>query len=225
MREFTYKGIKVIWTGHAGFKLEGDIRYYFDPFRLRHFDKADVILVSHDHFDHFSVGDIGKISTESTYFVGAAELVGKAVGFPGEKVFIKPWNTYSNDKYGFTVKAVPAYNVNKFRAPGVPFHPKEDEKVGFVVDIGGVKVYHAGDTDFIPEMSKLREEDIDIAFLPVSGTYVMTAEEASKAVESIMPRVVIPMHWGAIVGGRRDAEKFKGLLKGVDVDVVLLERE
>src|SRR5260370_6687198 len=115
------------------------------------------------------------------------------------------------DKVAFgdiTVEVVPAYNLNKFREPGKPFHPKEDGKVGFILSIGGVRVYHAGDTDPIPEMRGFKT---DVALLPVSGTYVMTPEEAAEATRMIKPKLAIPMHYGAIVGSESDAEKFKQL--------------
>jgi L-ascorbate metabolism protein UlaG (beta-lactamase superfamily) len=107
---------------------------------------------------------------------------------------------------------VPAYNVNKFRAPGQPFHPRDYNGLGFLIEAGGVRVYHAGDTDIVEEMAALK--DIDIALLPVSGTYVMTSSEAAEATRRIAPKVAVPMHWGAIVGGRVDAEKFVAAVRG-----------
>jgi len=112
-----------------------------------------------------------------------------------------------------TITAVPAYNIGK------PFHPKANGWLGFVVEIDGVRVYHAGDTDFIPEMKHLQ---IDVALLPVSGTYVMTADEAIQAARTIKPRVVIPMHYGTVVGAVSDAERVKAALSG-EMDVVVLK--
>jgi len=117
------------------------------------------------------------------------------------------------------IEAVPAYNLNKFREPGKVFHPKEDGKVGYVLTVNDVRIYHAGDTDHIPEMKNIRT---DIALLPVSGTYVMTAKEAVEAAGSINPKIAIPMHYGAIVGSSADAETFKKLVK---CEVKLLEKE
>ena len=104
------------------------------------------------------------------------------------------------------IQAVPAYNVNKFRSPGVPFHPKEKRYVGFIVTIDGQKIYHAGDTDVIPEMENY---DTDVALLPVSGTYVMTGDEAVEAADMIRPKVVIPMHVGRGIGAENAADDFK----------------
>jgi L-ascorbate metabolism protein UlaG (beta-lactamase superfamily) len=127
---------------------------------------------------------------------------------PGDKTTVK----------GVTIEAVPAYNVNKVRPNGQPFHPKADGKVGYIVAIGGRRVYHAGDSDFIPEMSSVA---CDIALLPVSGTYAMTAEEGAQAANAIKPKVAIPMHYGAIVGNESDAERF---MKLCQVPVVILNK-
>jgi len=115
------------------------------------------------------------------------------------------------------IEAVPAYNINKFREPGQVFHPKEHGGVGFVLTMDGTTVYYAGDTDFIPEMKSIR---CDVALLPVSGTYVMTAEEAAEAAAAIHPKIAVPMHYGAIVGGEEDAKKFKSLVKSCEVQIV-----
>ena len=124
---------------------------------------------------------------------------------PGDRLTVK----------GVDIEAVPAYNVNK------EFHPKNAEMLGFIVTIDGVRLYHAGDTDFIPEMNGLK---VDIALLPVSGTYVMTADEAVQAAQAIELKVAIPMHYGAIVGEKSDAENFRGQLAG-KIEVVILEEE
>jgi L-ascorbate metabolism protein UlaG (beta-lactamase superfamily) len=108
---------------------------------------------------------------------------------------------------GVAIEAVSAYNTSKFRSPGKPFHPQGDGKVGFVIGLGGIRIYHAGDTDEIPEMSAVT--GVDVALLPVSGTYVMTAAEAVKACNAIRPKLAIPMHYGSIVGAVADAEAFK----------------
>ncbi|RLF54379.1 MAG: MBL fold metallo-hydrolase, partial [Thermoplasmata archaeon] len=113
------------------------------------------------------------------------------------------------------IEAVPAYNTDK------DFHPGKNGWLGFVVEIDGVRIYHAGDTDFIPEMKGI---DVDIALLPVSGTYVMTAEQAVEAAKTIKPKVAIPMHYGAIVGGEKDASSFQKALAGI-VEVTILRKE
>jgi L-ascorbate metabolism protein UlaG (beta-lactamase superfamily) len=125
---------------------------------------------------------------------------------------MQPGKTVTMGNIG--VEAVPAYNTNK------RFHPKDNEWVGYVISINSKRIYHSGDTDFIPEMANLHK--IDVALMAVSGTYVMTAEEAAKAVDTFKPKLAIPMHYGAIVGSASDAEEFKRLSK---VPVEILKKE
>ncbi|MHC1586566.1 MAG: MBL fold metallo-hydrolase [Candidatus Hecatellaceae archaeon] len=218
---YKYGEVEFTWLGHDCFKVKGGgLTLYFDPYEIAGGEPADLILVTHEHYDHLSVNDIAKISTSETVVVttpqGKPQLSGLTLK---EVVTVKPGDRV-NVK-GVEIQAVPAYNVNKFKAPGVPFHPKEEGKVGFLVTLAGVKIYHAGDTDKIPEMEGLQP---DVALIPVSGTYVMTAEEAAEALKLIKPKVAIPMHYGAIVGSRKDAERFKQLAPP-EVQIVILEKE
>ncbi len=177
-----------------------------DPFKIRSsLDKADILLISHEHFDHLSIEDIKKVVSDKTTVVAPAACKNELsklkfrdvkIVHPGDKVKLDD----------VTVEAVPAYNLNKFREPGKVFHPKEESKVGYIVQMKGVRVYHAGDTDAIPEMKTIKA---DLALLPVSGTYVMTSQEAAEATKMIGPKLAIPMHYGAIVGSESDAEKFR----------------
>lgn len=201
------EGVNIEWTGHAGFMLKNDKVICIDPFKLGgDNEKADLILVTHEHYDHCSIGDIKKIIKPETIIVTVADCQSKVSGMevanvtlvnPGDKVNVQ----------GTMIEAVPAYNIGK------KFHPKENEWVGFIITIKGKRIYHAGDTDHIPEMKAL--QNIDIALVPVSGTYVMKPEEAAKAVNELKPKVAIPMHYGAgIIGTKADAEKFKSLVNG-----------
>ncbi len=148
----------------------------------------------------------GNQTTVITEKASAQKLKGHVrVMAPGESL----------DVAGVTVEAVPAYNLDK------QFHPKGNGWLGFTVEIDGVRVYHAGDTDFIPEMETF---NVDIALLPVSGTYVMTADEAVKAALAINPDIAVPMHYGAIVGAENDAATFQKGLEG-KVEVVVLGKE
>jgi L-ascorbate metabolism protein UlaG (beta-lactamase superfamily) len=219
---FEHKGVKITWLGHDGFKLqENSETLIVDPFQLKKPQKADYVLISHEHFDHCNSDDLKKVVTADTKIVAAKQCRDELskVSPKGEVSYVKPGDTV---KLGsFEVKAVPAYNVNKFREPGKPFHPKSDEKVGYVIKTkGGVTIYHSGDTDSIPEMTDLRPE---IALIPVSGTYVMTVDEALEATSRIKPKVAIPMHWGAIVGSKTDAQKFKDRA-GVRVEILEVEQ-
>lgn len=215
---FEYNGVKIFWLGHDGFKIKDDVTIYIDPFQIAGGEKADIILVTHEHFDHLSPDDIKKISSPDTTIVAPKIAESGLKGIKCKQiVIIKPGE--AKEIRGVTIEAVPAYNINKFRAPGQVFHPKEDGRVGYVVKVKGVSIYHAGDTDAIPEVKGLR---VDVALLPVSGTYVMTAEEAIELANVMKPKVAIPMHYGAIVGSESDAERFK---KGVKGRVEILKKE
>lgn len=196
------------WLGHDSFVLEEPVTIYLDPWHLPEgLPKADIVLISHEHGDHCSPEDVAEVQSSNTVVFAsegaASQLQGDVrIMHPGDEAKIA----------GITVRAVPAYNVDKFRAPGRPFHPKEALHNGYLLEVGDERLYFAGDTDFIPEMAEIV---CDVALLPVSGTYVMTAEEAAQAATMIAPRVAVPMHYGAgIVGTNEDAERFKELYSG-----------
>jgi L-ascorbate metabolism protein UlaG (beta-lactamase superfamily) len=204
---FEYGGVKISWLGHDGFKIKNAKTVYVDPYEIKGGEEADILLISHNHEDHCSPEDVKKIVYEKTTIITTAESKRELsktkakeilVAKPGQKILIDD----------VAIETVPAYNVNKFRSPGHPFHPKENEMLGFIVTMNGVRIYHAGDTDLIPEMERF---NVDVACLPVSGTYVMTAEEAVESTRHIKLKVAIPMHYGSIVGDDRDAERFKTL--------------
>ena len=217
---FEYKGLKIRWHGHDTFSVESDVRIFFDPYKLSKQSEADLILISHDHFDHLSLEDLQKISTIKTTIVAAKECVNKitSIAFK-EKMGIAPGEEKTVN--GIRIRAVSAYNIDKINHDTKkPFHPKEDNKIGFLVNINGTVIYHTGDSDLIPEMSNLRP---DILLIPVSGTYVMTNKEAAKATEIIKPKIAIPMHYGTIVGTERDATEFKNLVKSCEVQILTKE--
>lgn len=199
------------WLGHDTFRIDGPPVVYVDPYKLPHeVVPADLILITHDHFDHFSPEDLARIRGESTVVVGPPEVAEK---LPGVQVLRAG---ESREAAGVRVAAVPAYNTNK------KFHPRESGKVGFVFTVAGVSYYHAGDTDHIPEMDGMAP---DVAMLPVSGTYVMTASEAVQAARRIRPKVAVPMHYGTIVGSDDDARTFARELAGSGIQVVIKQRE
>lgn len=198
------------WLGHDAFLIDYDgTKVYFDPYQIGESETADIILVSHEHYDHCSPDDINRISSDETTILTNAASAKKLKGDvrvmkPGDSISVK----------GVLVEAVPAYNVNK------RFHPSDSGGLGFIVEFGGIRVYHAGDTDLIPEMSEIKA---DIALLPVSGKYVMTAQEAAEAARIISPRTAVPMHYGSIVGSDDDAEMFKEMLHS-EIDVKIFKK-
>ncbi len=216
---FEYKGVKISWLGHSAFRIRNNKVIYIDPFQIKAAVPADIILITHEHYDHCNVDDVRKVLKANTVIVTTAAAQDKLRIINAEFLLVVPGKSYSID--GVKVEAVPAYNINKFRSPGIPYHPEKDNKVGFIITMEGVRIYHAGDTDLIPGLEE-KVKNIDIALVPVSGTYVMTAEEAAEAVNKINPKVAIPMHYGAIVGNERDAYKFEKLAK---CKVEILEKE
>ncbi|MBI4314281.1 MAG: MBL fold metallo-hydrolase [Candidatus Omnitrophica bacterium] len=203
------KGIE--WLGHASFRIEKAKKVvYIDPWRLASEPHdADVILITHSHFDHLSVEDVLKVAKPSTVLVGPPDCIQDLAESIATVRRVKPGESLELD--GVTVEVVPAYNTNKMH------HPKSKNWAGYVVEMGKERVYHAGDTDVIPEMREL--ENIDVALLPVSGTYCMTAEEAATAAALINPKMAIPMHYGSLVGTERDAERFKERCQPIPVRI------
>jgi len=205
-KQMVVENINITKLPHDGFKIFEQNKYtYIDPFQLsEENEKADLILVTHGHYDHCSVEDIKKIVQLDTVIVATPDCISKLSKLEVKEIRpIKPGD--NTTIFGFGIEAVSAYNIGK------QFHPKENDWVGYVLTINNKRIYHAGDTDRIPEMKELK--NIDIALMPVSGTYVMTVEEAAKACDDIKPKVAIPMHYGSIVGSKTDAQKFKDIAK------------
>jgi L-ascorbate metabolism protein UlaG (beta-lactamase superfamily) len=201
---------------HDTFRIAGSKVVYTDPYQVKQQDEADVILLSHEHFDHLNREDLEKVCTQETEVFASPSCKEGLKGLKAKKItFLERGQKGAVN--GVEVEAVPAYNTNKFREPGKAFHPQGDSGLGFVLRMDGTRVYYAGDTDFIPEMKSIH---CDIALLPVSGTYVMTADEAAQAAAAIKPKVAVPMHYGAIVGSEADAQKFKSLVNNCQVEIV-----
>jgi L-ascorbate metabolism protein UlaG (beta-lactamase superfamily) len=212
-----FNGIEFHWLGHDGFQIvAGGKTIYIDPYQLskaqQNKNDADIVLISHNHFDHLSMDDLKQVIGKKTSIVAAKECVDQLKGAGAAEVKgMSPGDRLSVQ--GMAVEAIAAYNTNK------KFHPKADGKVGFVITINNTRVYHTGDTDDTPELGTTNP---DVALVPVSGTYVMTAEEAANAVnEKMKPKkLVIPMHYGSIVGSEKDAAKFKQLVTACPVQIL-----
>jgi len=196
IRKEAVMGVTIQWLGHASFRIcYEDKVVYIDPWKIKEpVGDATLVLVSHSHYDHYSAEDMAKVSGADSKLIASADVVTKEKA--GEAVL--PGLTVELE--GIRVTGVPAYN------PAKQYHPKGNNWIGFVIEIGAKRIYYAGDTDLTDEMKALK--DIDVALLPVGGTYTMSAKEAAEAANSIEPRLAIPYHWGDIVGGRSDAEQF-----------------
>lgn len=199
---------------HSSIKIttESEI-VYIDPFRIKEeAHDADIIFITHSHYDHFSEEDITKIKNDNTKILVTTDLLERTLelGFYKEDIIlVEPNNSYnlSNIK----VNTIPAYNINK------KFHPKENNWVGYLLNVEDKTVYIAGDTDITDENKQVK---CDIALVPVGGTYTMTYQEASELVNTINPKLAIPMHYAELVGTKEDAIKFKELINSnIEVDI------
>lgn len=216
--------IELEWLGHSGFLIKNSKVIYIDPYNIsENMEKADLIFITHSHYDHCSFEDLKKIIKEDAKIIMPADCQSKIARFevPIKMEIIEQGQII--DLKEVEVSAFPAYNINK------NFHPKDGGGLGYVIKSGDIIIYHAGDTDFIPEMQKLtgycHENKKFIALLPVGGRYTMNAEEAAEAAKTIKPDIAIPMHYGSIVGNEKDAEEFEELCKEADIEVKILEKK
>ena len=207
------------WLGHAGFRVRvGRATVYIDPYRVAEdAPQADLILITHGHYDHFSPQDVERLTKRETWLVGPAAVAERV---NGQVHRIEPGEALDDELVrGIHVNAVAAYNTSKRDADGKPFHPRDAGWVGYELNVRGERLYHSGDTDVIPEMDSVT--GVDVALLPVSGVYVMTAQEAAEAARRLQPRVAVPMHWGSHIGTEHDARTFA---EKAPVEVQIMEK-
>jgi L-ascorbate metabolism protein UlaG (beta-lactamase superfamily) len=208
MDSLKVRDAKITWLGHATFTVDWQGgRACFDPFLLPpSAPKAacDLVLVTHEHFDHCNPEKLARVSNASTTVVCGPNCAAKF-----SQLNLKTTELTAGQSAtvaGVKIIAVPAYNVAK------PFHPR-GLGVGFVADFGGVKIYHAGDTDHIPEMKSFAAMKIDVALLPIGGHYTMDSEEAARAANDIAPAFVVPMHYGTMPEIKGDVKAFAALVE------------
>jgi L-ascorbate metabolism protein UlaG (beta-lactamase superfamily) len=205
------------WLGQATVKIStpGKI-IYIDPYQIKKTDQADMVLITHSHGDHLSPEDIAKVSSDTTIIVAPEDCLKQLKKFDPDRTMVSQPGLKKQFK-DITIEAVPAYNVIKTN-----FHPKTNNWVGYIITLNGIKIYHAGDTERIPEMKNIK---CDIAMLPLGQTYTMNSvNEAAKAALDVNARVAIPIHYGLYEGGESDAREFKELLKN-KIRVIIKEKE
>lgn len=190
---------------HSSIRINKGKVIYFDPFNIeKNYNDADIIFITHSHYDHYSEKDIDKVKQDNTYFVAPEDVNSELLkqGIDEERI-IQVAPNQKEELFGIKFEAIAAYNVNK------KFHPKENSWVGYIIEIDGIRYYIAGDTDINEDNLKVK---CDACFVPVGGTYTMNYKEAGQFVNEIKPKVAVPIHYGSIVGTKQDAKEFLSLL-------------
>jgi L-ascorbate metabolism protein UlaG (beta-lactamase superfamily) len=216
--------IELKWLGHSGFLIKNSKTIYIDPYNIKdNLEKADIILITHSHYDHCSFADMQKIVKDGTIIITPADCQSKITRF---NIPIKLKLAQPNQELqlgDIKISTLPAYNLDK------PFHPKDEAWLGYIIKMKETIIYHAGDTDNIKEMRKLtgykQQGKEFIALLPVGGRFTMSPEEAAEAADTIKPTLTIPMHYGSIVGSEENAREFIELCKEKRLNAKILEKE
>ena len=209
------ENIEVLY--HSSIRISKGKIIYIDPFKIdKNYNDADIVFITHDHFDHYSEEDIDKVINENTTIIIPKELLTKILrkGINKNAVI----TVESNKEYmvqGIKFETIPAYNTNK------TFHPKENDWVGYIITLDGIRYYIAGDTDITEENRKVK---CDVAFVPVGGTYTMDFKEAAQLINEIQPKIAVPIHYGSVVGKVQDAVDFVGLLYPITKGMILMKK-
>lgn len=208
------ENIEVLY--HSSIRISKNKAIYIDPFKIdKDYNDADIVFITHDHFDHYSEEDIDKVINENTTIIIPKELLTKILrkGINKNAVI----TVESNKEYmvqGIKFETIPAYNTNK------TFHPKENDWVGYIITLDGIRYYIAGDTDITEENRKVK---CDVAFVPVGGTYTMDFKEAAQLINEIQPKIAVPIHYGSVVGTKQDATDFIKLLYSSIKGIILMK--
>ena len=209
------ENIEVLY--HSSIRISKNKVIYIDPFKIdKNYNDADIVFITHDHFDHYSEEDIDKVINENTTIIIPKELLTKILrkGINKNAVI----TVKSNKEYmvqGIKFETIPAYNTNK------TFHPKENDWVGYIITLDGIRYYIAGDTDITEENRKVK---CDVAFVPVGGTYTMDFKEAAQLINEIQPKIAVPIHYGSVVGTKQDATDFIKLLHPSIKGIILMKQ-
>ena len=209
------ENIEVLY--HSSIRINKDKIIYIDPFKIdKNYNDADIVFITHDHYDHYSEEDIDKVINKNTTIIIPEELLTKLLRKGINKnaiITVEP-----NVKYmvqGIKFETIPAYNTNK------SFHPKENDWVGYIITLNDIRYYVAGDTDITEENRKVK---CDVAFVPVGGTYTMDFKEAASLINEIKPKIAIPIHYGSVVGTEQDAIDFIRLLHPEIKGIILMKK-
>ena len=209
------ENIEVLY--HSSIRISNNKVIYIDPFKIdKNYNDADIVFITHDHFDHYSEEDIDKVINENTTIIIPKELLTKILGKGINKNAVI--TVESNKEYmvqGIKFETIPAYNTNK------TFHPKENDWVGYIITLDGIRYYIAGDTDITEENRKVK---CDVAFVPVGGTYTMDFKEAAQLINEIQPKIAVPIHYGSVVGTKQDTTDFIKLLHPNIKGIILMKQ-
>ena len=209
------ENIEVLY--HSSIRINKEKIIYIDPFKInKNYNDADIIFITHDHYDHYSEEDIDKVINENTTIIIPDELLTKLLRKGINKnaiITVEPNKNYMVQ--GIRFETISAYNTNK------TFHPKENGWVGYIIIINGIRYYIAGDTDITEENKQVK---CDVAFVPVGGTYTMDFKEAASLINEIKPKIAIPIHYGSIVGTEQDAIDFIRLLHPEIKGIILMKK-
>lgn len=201
---------------HSSIKISREKVIYIDPYKIdKDYKDADIIFITHDHYDHYSEADIDKVKKDNTVIVAPEGLLTKLLrkGFRQDNIItVDPGDC--DMLLGIKFETILAYNINK------PFHKKENGWVGYIIEIKGIRYYIAGDTDITEENKNVK---CDVAFVPVGGTYTMDFKEAAQLVNRIKPKIAVPIHYGSVVGTKQDAINFVKLLHPTIKGVILMD--